>query len=201
MGVVVAPRAVGGHVASNVIRLGIEQLPGALKSGEKRFEKALSRGLRIGAERGRGILVKLSPTDLGQLRASWKVKADEWTSELINDAPHAGIVELGARPHKVSAEGWAAIYEWVRRHPEMYGQTKARTPRWTPKTAARVNALGPFQGDDPEISSITWAIVKKINREGQKATFFVRDALENLRNVLVLEVEKQLARATAKGGE
>jgi hypothetical protein len=34
---------------------------------------------------------------------------------------------------------------------------------------------------------------------GQKPTYFVRDALENLRNALVAEVEKQLARATREG--
>jgi hypothetical protein len=183
-------------VAADVIRIGIDQLPDALRRGEEQFARALSRGLRLGAERGRTIMVKRTPTDLGQLRASWKVKATALVAELINDAPHAGIVELGARPHKVSAEGWQAIYEWVRRHPELYGRTRMR--RRVSATLAQQTAIGPFAGIDPEITGITWAIVKKINKHGQKPTFFVMKAMDDLRAALIGEVETQLARATAR---
>ncbi len=183
-------------MGDSVIAISLADLPAALARGEERFARGLSRGLRMGAERGRGIIVKRTPTDLGQLRASWKVKASEWVAELINDAPTAGIVELGARPHKVSAEGWAAIYEWVRRHPEIYGQKRARTQ--VSGTLAQLAEMGAFRGLDPEISSITWAIVKKINREGQKPTYFVRDSLDVLQQALVAEVERQLERAVSR---
>lgn len=183
-------------MGANVIRIGIDQLPAALKRGEERFSRALYRGLRMGAERGRSIIVKRTPTDRGELRASWKVKAADMVAELINDAPHAGIVELGARPHKVSAEGWAALYEWVRRHPALYGRKRAKTK--VSGTVAQLAAMGPFKGLDPEISSITWAIVKKINREGQKPTYFVLKSMDALRAALIAEVERQLERATAK---
>lgn len=186
-------------MGANVITIGIDQLPRALERGEKRFEKALSRGLRMGAERGRGIMVRRTPLDLGQLRASWKVKAHDMVAELLNDAPHAGIVELGARPHKVNAEGWQAIYEWVRRHPDLYGQSRPR--KKVSASTAQQAALGPFKGLDPEITSITWAIVKKIERFGQKPTFFVLNSLDLLQQALVKEVERQLARAMAKGGQ
>lgn len=190
-------------MGANVITIGIDQLPRALQRGEERFAKALARGLRMGAQRGRGIIVRRTPVDLGQLRASWKVKAHDAVAELINDAPHVSIVELGARPHKVNAEGWAAIYEWVRRHPELYGEKRARSgvlrdERGRFKSAG--DELGPFKGLDPQITSITWAIVKKIEKHGQKPTFFVRESLEFLRRALVEEVERQLARAVAKKG-
>jgi hypothetical protein len=186
-------------MGTNVITIGIDQLPRALQQGEKRFEKALSRGLRMGAERGRGIMVRRTPMDLGQLRASWKVKAHDMVAELINDAPHAGIVELGARPHKVNAEGWQALYEWVRRHPELYGASRPR--KQVSATTAQAATLGPFKGLDPEITRITWAIAKKIEKYGQKPTFFVQQSLDVLEKALIKEVERQLARATAKGGE
>ena len=187
-------------MGTNVIRIGIEQLPEALARGEQRFERALYRGLRRGAERGRAIIVPKTPTDLGQLRASWKVKAADMVAELINDAPHAGIVELGARPHKVSPEGWQAIYEWVRRHPELYGEKKARTK--VSGTLSELAKLGPFRGIDPEITAITNAIVQKIRRRGQKPTNFVRNNLEALRKALIKEVERQLELATkAAGGQ
>lgn len=182
-----------------MISIGIDDLPREIRKGEARFAKAMSRGLRMGAERGRGIMVRRTPMDLGQLRASWKVKATELVAELLNDAPTAGLVELGSRPHKVSAEGWQAIYEWVRRHPELYGQKHARTQ--VSATLTQLAALGPFKGLDPEISSITWAIVKKIEKYGQKPTFFVLLSLELLRTALIAEVERQLSRAMARGSD
>jgi hypothetical protein len=189
-------------VGSDVITIGIDQLPEALRRGEQRFEKALARGLRMGAERGRGIIVRRTPMDLGQLRASWKVKAHDMVAELINDAPHIASVELGARPHKVSAEGWKAIYEWVRRHPEMYGEERARSGVQRDEHGrfkSNGDELGPFRGLDPQISRITWAIVKKIEKFGQKPTFFIRESMDVLREALIKEVERQLARAMQKG--
>jgi hypothetical protein len=185
-------------VGSNVISIGIDQLPAELARLEGRMGKALVRGLRVGAERGRAIMVKRTPTDRGELRASWKVRANGLATELVNDAPHAGIVELGARPHKVSAEGWAAIYEWVRRHPFLYGQKRARTK--VSATPTQVAAMGPFKGLDPEISSITWAIVKKINKVGQKATYFVLKSMDELRDTLAKEIERQIERVAAQAG-
>jgi hypothetical protein len=188
-------------VAAYVKTVSVAQLPNELQKLEGKLGNALKRGVRMGLHRGRGIIVRRTPTDLGQLRASWKVKTSELVDELLNDAPHAGIVELGARPHKVSAEGWAAIYEWVRRHPEIYGEKKARSGVKRDKAGTVMSDnLGPFKGADPEISGITWAIVKKINREGQKPTYFVRDSMDLLRKALEAEVERQFARVASRGG-
>lgn len=193
-------------MSAHVIRVGVDELPRVLERGEQRFEKALLRGSRRGAERARAIMVKRTPTDQGQLRASWKVVIRDGAAELINDAPHAGIVEMGARPHKVSAEGWAAIYEWVRRHPQLYsGNGRDEQGRFTGRrrgnspTVAQLATQGPFRGLDPEISGITWAIVRKLNREGQKPTFFVLRSLDECRGVLVIEIERAIARAMAQG--
>lgn len=185
-------------MGADVIAIGIEDLPAELARAEGAVLRAVVRGMRLGCERARAIMVKRTPTDRGELRASWKVKAGELATELINDAPHAGIVELGARPHKVSAEGWAAIYEWVRRHPALYGQKRARTK--VSGTLADLARIGPFKGLDTKISSITWAIVKKINREGQKPTFFVQKSMDELRAALASEIEKQLARVQLGNG-
>lgn len=183
-------------MSATTIRVSAEQLPAVLARDEARFHKALLRGTRRGCERARGILVKRTPTDQGQLRASWKVVVRGNLAELINDAPHAGIVEMGARPHKVSAEGWAAIYAWVHRHPQLYGASRRR-PR-AHGTVEEARQRGPFRGLDPEISSITWAIVRKINRQGQEPTFFVLRSLDECRNVLVIEVEAAITRAMAR---
>lgn len=200
---------------SNTIRIGLDKLPAALDLGEKTMRRAIAVGALAGAHRGRAVVVRRTPTDQGQLRGSWKVKAGagEFTgfsdslAELINDAPHISIVELGAKPHAVSAEGWAAIYEWVRRHYRgaMTGagvKVYSLGSRGTMKPRGKA-AIGPFKGDDPDISAITWAIVTKIKKYGQEPTFFVRDSVDELREVMAAELNREIARAMAKlpGGQ
>lgn len=198
-------------MAANVISIGIDELPDALESGEEHIRVAIARGALAGAHRGRAMIVPRTPTDMGQLRASWKVKpgtADfsgavtgigATLAELINDAPHIGIVELGSRPHGVSPEGWAAIYEWVRRHYRgAVNGAGARTYTLGGKGAMRPRARGagqpgPFRGDDPDVTAITNAIVQKIRREGTKPTLFVQNSLEDLRAVMAAELERSIA--------
>lgn len=184
-------------MGANLISVTLKELPGALDKGDAAIRAAVAFGARAGAERGRAYIVSKTPTDLGQLRASWKVRkgAGDVFAELVNDAPHIAIVELGARPHMVSAEGWAAIYEWVRRHHRggKLGGAGSMRPRRT--LAAPV---GPFKGDDPEISAITWGIVRKIQKYGQPATLFVLNSLDTLRTLMATELARALERA--KGG-
>ncbi len=186
----------------SVMRIAIEDLPAELEATDARMRSAISYGARAGAERGRAFMVKHTPADLGQLKASWKVKTvpapnvlggDVTLAELINDAPHAAIVEFGARPHKVSAEGWQAIYEWARRHFRSESGRMRPRPRNTGPDRA-------FRGPDPVIASITWAIVRKIGKVGQKATFFVLNNLPALRGILAEEMAIQIERAQKSGG-
>jgi hypothetical protein len=195
-----------GAIVSNVIRIGVDQLPDALDTSEKTIRRAIAVGALAGAHRGRALMVRKTPTDQGQLRASWKVTpgvhefagitADLAT--LINDAPHIAMVELGARPHKVNPEGWAAIYEWVRRH--FRGGKLGGKGRMRPRGKGAV--VGPFKGDDPEISAITNAIVWKIRKHGQKATLFVRNSVDELKALMATELQREIKRAVEswKGG-
>lgn len=191
-------------MASNVIAISLDQLPTALDQGEERIRRAITYGAIAGAHRGRALIVKRTPTDMGQLRGSWKVKehptaiaGSATLAELINDAPHIALVELGSRPHKVSAEGWAALYEWVRRHYRNAGGTGGQfrlggSGRMKPRRAA---VAGPFRGDDPDLTSITWAIVNKIKREGTKPTLFVYNSLPELAAVMATELDRAIANA------
>lgn len=186
-----------------VIEVGLDALPAALERGERRIRRAIARGALAGAHRGRAIIVRRTPVDMGQLKASWRVKPgaaefigpESTLAELINDAPHIAIVELGSRPHKVSAEGWAAIYEWVRRHHR--GGRLGGSGRMRPRRALFVGLVA-FKGDDPVITRITNAIVHKINKEGSKPTLFVHNSLEELRAVMAFELQRALVRAEAE---
>jgi hypothetical protein len=191
------------------VLINIKELPTQLVRDEARLREAIARGARAGAERGRTYMSKRTPIDLGQLRAGWKVKGGSPAPEqggatlatLDNDAPHVGIVELGARPHTMSPAGWAAIYEWVRRHPELYTHAGSKkNPAMSgpnqPKMRRTPKALGPirpYHGPDPEISAITNAIVQKIRKVGQKPTYFIRKNLDALARLAVQEVAKSIA--------
>ncbi len=115
-------------------------------------------------------------------------------AELVNDAPTIAIVELGARPHRISPEGWLALYEWVRRHYRTAGGGAyvlggaGRMVR-----PSRVDPTRPFQGSDPRITVITNAIAWKIRKHGQKPTFFVRNSLDDLRQLMAVELVRAIA--------
>lgn len=193
-----------------VISLDLKDLPVALEQCERNIRRAVARGALAGAHRGRALIVKRTPVDMGPLKAGWKVVpgADDFdvgTSDvlatLVNDELHIGPVENGARPHPVNPEGWSAIYEWVRRHyrgskSEGYklgGAGKMRRAR-VDKDPNR-----PFHGPDPEVEAITNAIVWKLRTQGQKPTFFVKRSLEDLKAVMLGELERALAHAQDGG--
>lgn len=188
-----------------VIKLSIDDLPEALNLGERQIRQAISRGALAGAHRGRAIIVKNTPTDQGQLRAGWRVtsRSREFSgfadtlAELINDAPHITIVELGAKPHKVSREGWMAIYEWARRH-YRGAVTGAGVKVYTLGGGGTMRGRKRNGALDPDIERITWAIVAKIKKKGQKATLFVRNSTDDLREVMGYELHREIGRAIAR---
>lgn len=90
-------------------------------------------------------------TDRGILKGSIQVvKNESGSSTTAITAPHAGMVELGARPHGVSPEARQMIKEW----------------------AMRKLGLG-----EPEAEAASWGIARKIRAEGQKPTYVVRDSM------------------------
>jgi hypothetical protein len=182
------------------------QVAGAVKRSAVLVRDAIRIGAIRGAERGRSFIVTRTPADQGQLRASWKVRQGIATAiqrgtamlaELINDAPHAGIVERGARPHTVSPEGWMAIYDWVIRHRVELGLVtesgNARRPKKSKAPlAAAAGIPGGGVGLDPEAARITGGIVWKLRTRGQAPTYFVKDNLAALRFILDTEVRNSV---------
>jgi len=177
-----------------------KKLPKQVRARNRSALAGARIGINRAAARGRTILVRKTPVDQGQLKASWKLKLHKpsggarvgtgMVAENINDAPHAGIVEGGARPHRVNQEGWMAIYEWVRRH---FGFTTS--PGGRMQRAPSRNEAGDL---DPVYSEITWGIVHKLRREGQTATWFVRDAIPEIQKLafelIVAEIKKRANR-------
>lgn len=187
-----------------VITIDLNKLPAALRANEQGVRRAIARGIAIGAVRGRAILVRATPVDQGQLKASWKIGAraldvppgSNLLGKLYNDAPHAGVVELGARPHPVSPAGWIAIYEWVRRHPELYTAPPMAVRMRRPRSGGRRGSpWKPFWGPDPQIMAITNAIVWKLRTKGQRPTYFIRRNLDRVQRAVLQEIANELNRA------
>lgn len=120
---------------------------------------AIRRAAAAGAE----ALASVAPVGVtGQFKA--KLRAIETTGGaiLMNDAPHAGVLELGARPHWIGKRGMQALYEWF-----FYKL------RLSPAEAMRA----------------AYAYRAKVARVGQRPTFFFRKRLPVLRRILGVEIE------------
>jgi hypothetical protein len=177
------------------IQIKAGEVGAVLNALARRIPVHVERGLRVAAERGMTHLREKSPVGAsGVYRAAWTVHRELGGWVIENDAPHAGIIERGARPHKVSAEGWNAIYLWVRR--VLAWQIKA-------EKADRRFYFKRRKSLDEIATDITWAIVKKIEKYGQRPRWIVRDSMPLLTAWMGTEIERQmqlLAESAPKSG-
>lgn len=106
-------------------------------------------------------------TDTGLLKAGWRAARLPGGRGAVtfNDNPTAGIIEGGARPHKVSKEGRENIARWA------------------------VRKLGV---DPKRALGVAFLIAKKIAEYGQKPTYMVRDALPFARRYFAEEMIRLL---------
>lgn len=88
-----------------------EEMAEQIRRWSKQARLAAERGADLAAQRALAELVRVSPTDMGQLRNSWERKGQS----LTNTAPHVGIVEAGARPHAVNRSGIENLTRWAQR--------------------------------------------------------------------------------------
>lgn len=158
----------------STVRVTIDHVAGAIRIHDESLRSACKKAARASAIRLKAHLrsvVKASGVnDLGTYMAGIQV---EGTSVVAN-APHSGIVENGARPHKVSLQGIVAIAEWVIRKLRFTWKRSASS-RWRSKTPERETGRRRYRW--AEALGIARAIAKKIEREGQQGRYFMRDAL------------------------
>lgn len=183
-----------------VVPLTPQQLAARLKRDAERLPHAVVLGIRAGAQRGRTLLVRRSPVYTGQFKNSWRVRSVPAGAVLSNDAPHAGIIECGARPHAVSRDGVEALREWVRR--VMGGEVRLNLKEQGVKASRMVTrrAAGPgftyrerVKSIDEAIEIIVWGIVRRLKAEGQKGLWIVKKHLDVMRGWLDIEVRRSVA--------
>lgn len=164
-----------------VVRMRPDQLPRALRAEGERIRRAIPKAARAAAQRFKARLVartdELGITDTGILKNSWRVTpggdADGAVATVYSDAPHAGVVELGARPHVVSLEGRESIARWAMRK------------------------LGL---DEKEAERASFAIAKKLELVGQKPRYLVRDALPDARRYFAEELVRVMSSGSPATG-
>jgi hypothetical protein len=183
-----------------------------IKGSVNKNADAVRRGIRNGMLRGISVLKKNTPVDQGIMKNAWKLVGVVGTKGLmaiLNDAPHAGIVERGARPHMPPLE---PILEWVKRHLRNFGlraprfkaprQGPLRTERAYAARAMRVQRHVESVADfEDEVLAIAEAIRWKIYKKGQEGTYFVRNSLPELRAAVEEEINRALAKALAAQGD
>jgi hypothetical protein len=137
----------------------------------KKLPDMMRRSARSSALRASAKLSKEQPKDNGVLQAAYGPSAvsvypaDKGKTVMLHaSAPHAGIIERGARPHPVSAEGRAAIKQWVIR--KGIAADAALQPEYKGRDIADIAAI------------IADLICKKIAAKGQKGNFLVSKTVE-----------------------
>lgn len=186
------------------IRLKADQVGRELRARDRKMRQAVNRGVREAVHAGRYHMVRVTNAEdlvyKGQFKNSWDVRRSSrrhgfqsW--DLANDAPHAGIIERGARPHPVSPEGRAAIMEWVAR--KVLGMRMSKQMRAFVSSAGASNPWSRRPGRRTreqlaQLQAITWGIVNRLKREGQQGRFIVRDNLDRLHEILLRMVERRV---------
>lgn len=174
---------------ANVVKIQPGQLGAYLKAQVKGQKKAIGLGVKLGAHRGLAYLTPRFPVFDGQLKNSGEVltNVEDANAKIVFSAPHAGIVERGARPHKLGREAINAIYEWIVR--KMLAGYVTQITRG--KNKGKDRAMTREEREDAA-KTILWAVVRKIERDGLKPTYIVRDSLPTLAQLLDAEVADQL---------
>jgi hypothetical protein len=156
---------------STVIRIPPEALAGALRGEGERVREIVKKAARSAAMKLKTYLVRETDKRGITYQGLYKNGFRATDNSVVNDAPHAGLVELGARPHAVSKEGRESIMRW---------------------------AMIKLGLDPKEAESASWAIANKIRKEGQEGRFIMRDAVPKAVEFYKQELERLLKQARGK---
>lgn len=144
------------------------QLAGALRAEARHVRGAIKTGAMRAANRGKGVLVERTKeadkVGLGQYIRSFEAlrgTSSTTLAMLVNTAPMAGVIELGARPHPVSDEGREAIARWA------------------------IRKLGV---SEEEAKAIANGVAWKLRHKGQKGTYIFKNAQAELTKIFAHEV-------------
>lgn len=79
-------------------QISLKEFADHIDKSNKQMVEAFKFAVYVGILRSMPGLIRNSPVDTGQYAASWDVIKDHDSVMVINYAPHASIIEYGARP-------------------------------------------------------------------------------------------------------
>jgi hypothetical protein len=159
-----------------------------------RMERVAGAGYEaalLGAE----VVAKAAPVDVGSLKSSLHARqTGPRSAELVADAPHAGVVEVGSRPHTPPLQ---PLIDWVRRHHRSFRIRRAAKVRIGPARTAsaqrrRDARVAHNDTREAEIEAVARAIQRKIARFGTRPRWFMRSQLPKLRKILAILIRRRL---------
>lgn len=159
------------------VKIEADKVARALDQRNTAAGRAILRGLKRGAQRGRLILVRRTPRDRGTLAAAWDVEASKklptgrGTFEAVaifNDAPYVSVVERGTRaPYHISRKGIENLVRWAKRK---------------------------FGYSEEDARNVAWGIAKRYATKRRKGTYFVRDSVEEIGDAAMKEVMREIGK-------
>lgn len=170
---------------------GFRELAARLKSDMNRLEARTNIAIRKAAREGRNHIARdTMPKAFGELINSLDVQDTQHGSRIVADAPYAGNVEVGSRPHVPPLE---PLIRWVKlrgmqglmssgRLQRLAGTTTAYNARSVAGQFRRMEKGGSVDVDAPE--QIARAIQQAIAKHGTKPHWFARRALPGIRDAL-----------------
>lgn len=140
----------------------------------KRFSEATVKqqkeAVTSGVLKSMSDLVKNSPVDTGQYAASWAFNSDETSAILGNYAPHAPIIEIGARPFTPPI---GPLLAWAKR----VLRSSSQPPNY-----------------DDEVWRLAKGVQNKIANEGMKPRHVLEKMLPTIIENIRVELEAVLGR-------
>lgn len=130
--------------------------------------KDIKKGVASGVARSIPDLVRASPVDTGLYAQSWDFTVDEEKVILGNYAPHAPIIEFGARPFVPPLR---PLLEWAKR----VLNDSSQPPDYS-----------------PEVRSLAYGVRKKISEHGMQPRNILRDMLPKI----LENIKEELRRGT-----
>lgn len=175
------------------IKVTPEALGDLLRAHPRITSASLLRGAQVEAQRVVAKAKKESVVVDGHFRAAWGVEVRPDMVRVKNDAPYAGIIERGARPHAVSPEGVEAIRQWVIKKGLVKTLKGPGRGRQGPAQLAPITRKQALSGAfDAEIEEIVHAVVWKLKTKGQQGNFMLERLAKESVGRLQSEVERQL---------
>ena len=147
-------------------RIKLSEFAGELRNFQEKSFGEIRRATKIGVFRSLNDLIKASPIDTGEYASSWDFLETEKSLILGNFAPHAAIIEFGARPF---TQPIGPLLAWAKRVLQ------------DPSNA-------------PNYSGEVWALAKgvqnKISVEGMMPKHVLKNALPQIIQNIISEINR-----------